>query len=87
MKFNPTALANTFAITTGIFFVLCRVLVGLFPGMMFTIAQSWFHGIALTKFDSSGLTMSAFLTGLISSMVLAWVTGYLFTKVYNLMKS
>lgn len=87
MKFNPITTGNSLAITTGIFFVACRVLVGILPDLMFTIAQSWFHGIALTKFDSSGLTMSAFLTGLISSMVLAWVTGYLFTKVYNLMKS
>ncbi len=87
MKFNPITTGNAFAVTTGIFFVGCRVLVGLLPDLMFTIAQSWFHGIALTRFDSSSLSSSAFVTGLISSAVFSWVTGYIFAKIYNLMKS
>lgn len=87
MKFNPTATGNAFAFTTGVFFVACRVLVGAFPDLMFAIAQSWFHGVALTKFDSGSLSVSAFVIGLVSSMVLTWITGYIFAKVYNLMKS
>ncbi|AKM83534.1 hypothetical protein A2422_01530 [Candidatus Woesebacteria bacterium RIFOXYC1_FULL_31_51] len=87
MKHNPISTANAFAITTGIFYVACRVLVGLFPNLMFTVAQSWFHGVALTKFDTGSLTMSTFLIGLVSSLVFTWVTGYIFAKIYNLMKS
>ncbi|MDO8340398.1 MAG: DUF5676 family membrane protein [Candidatus Woesebacteria bacterium] len=87
MKHNPISTANAFAITTGIFYVACRILVGLFPNLMFTVAQSWFHGVALTKFDTSGLNISTFLMGLVSSFVFAWVAGYIFSKIYNLMKS
>ena len=49
MKHNSIVIANTLAITVGIFYVSCRILVSLFPELMFSVAQSWFHGIELAK--------------------------------------
>ena len=83
MKHTPIAAANAAAATTAILFVGCRILVSLFPDLMFTIAQSWFHGVALTKFDSSNLSMSSLLVGLISSTIAVWVIGYIFAQAYN----
>jgi len=83
MKHNPTATANALATTTGIFYLGCRVLVSLAPDLMFTIAQSWFHGIELTKLGSWNLSMGTFIAGLISLMVFAWVTGYIFATMFN----
>ena len=83
MKNQSYVLPNTLAVTTLIIFVLCRLLVGLFPDIFFTIAESWFHGIALSKLDTWNLTVSSFILGIVSSTITAWVLGYIFTQVYN----
>mgnify|MGYP001589630869 CR=1 FL=1 len=80
---QPNAIPNALAVTTVIIYVLCRVLVGLFPDISFAIAQSWFHGIEISKSGAWNLTMSSFLLGLISSTITAWIVGYIFTKVYR----
>lgn len=77
------AIPNALAVTTAIIFVLCRVLVGLFPDAFFAIAQSWFHGIGFSKLSAENLTMPSLLLGLISSTITAWVVGYIFIKVYK----
>ena len=81
MKHNPTATANTLAITGGIFYIVCRLLVGLFPDLMYAIAQSWFHGISMPKSGSWNLSLESFFIGLVSFTAFAWVTGYIFTIV------
>jgi len=78
------AIPNALAVTTAIIYVLCRVLVGLFPDVSFAIAQSWFHGIELGKLGAWNLTMSSFISGIISSTITAWIVGYIFIKVYRL---
>ena len=87
MKENPMVTANALAATIGIFYVVCRVLVSLFPGFMFSIAQSWVHDIKLTELNSATLSLSSFLLGLVSSVAVAWTTGYLYARIHNLMKS
>ncbi len=75
---------NALAVTTAIIYVLCRVLVGIFPDASFALAQSWFHGIELSKSSAWNLTMQSFVIGLISSTITAWIVGYIFVKVYKL---
>ena len=87
MKTQSYAIPNALAVTTAIIFVLCRVLVGLFPDIFFAVAQSWFHGIELSKLDSWNLTIPSFVLGLISSTTTAWVIGYVFAKVYKWFKT
>jgi predicted cation transporter len=87
MKENPISTANSLALTIGIFYIVCRALVSLFPGLMFSIAQSWFHDIQLTKLDSANLSTSAFLLGLASSVISAWIFGYVYAYIRKLMKS
>lgn len=83
MKHEVTVTANAAAATTAVVFVACRILVGLFPDAFFAIAQSWFHGIALTKLDSWNLTASSFILGLVTATATAWFIGYLFAWTYN----
>lgn len=85
MKGSPTTVANAVAVTTVIVFVACRILVGLFPGLSFAVAQSWFHGITLSQLESWNLTIGSFILGLVSSTITAWVVGYLFAYVYSLL--
>lgn len=83
MKHNPIATANALAATIGIIFVACRVLVGIFPDLMFTVAQSWLHGVELAQKSSWDLSLQSFVLGLISTSVSAWLTGYLFASISN----
>lgn len=83
MKHNVSATANAAAVTVGIFYVICRVLVGLFPGLMFAVAQSLLHGMALTQVGSWNLSVGNFVLGLLTSMASAWVVGYIFATCYN----
>lgn len=83
MKNNPIIVANAVGATTAIVFVVCRIGVGLFPDLSFTLAQSWFHGIELTKPGSWNLTLESFVLGLISATAGAWLVGYLFSSLYN----
>ena len=60
MKHDPMTTANAAATTVAVIYVACRVLIGLFPDLSFTIAQSWFHGIQLTKLGTWDLTLPSF---------------------------
>ncbi len=83
MKHNPNASANALALTGGIFYVACRLLVGIFPDLMYRVAQSWFHGMGIAKSSSWNISLESFFVGLISFTVTAWLTGYLFAWIYN----
>ena len=86
MKTQSYAIPNALAVTTAIVYVVCRLLVGLFPDISFAIAESWFHCIELSKLWNWNLTMSSFILGIISSAITAWIVGYIFIKVYGLLK-
>ena len=83
MKHDPKATANALATTTAGIYVVCRVLIGLFPDLSFTIAQSWLHGVQLTKLDTWSLTMPSFFLGLITATIGAWFVGWCFAHCYN----
>jgi hypothetical protein len=80
---SPMATANAAGATTAIVFVACRLLVGVFPDFMFTVGQSWLHGIQLTQMGTWNVPGSTFILGLVSSTVFAWLVGYLFAVLYN----
>ena len=77
MKTGKMVLANAFALTIGIAYVVCRLLVSLFPELFMQITKSWFHLIDLTRISGAELSLNLFVLGLISSVVSAWLFGYL----------
>ncbi len=83
LSHDPMATGNAAAATTAVVFVACRLLVGVFPGFMFALGQSWLHGVQLTKMSAWNVPSSTFLFGLISSSLFAWVAGYVFALFYN----
>ena len=75
--------ANALGATMAIVFVVCRVLVGIFPALSLAIAQSWFHMIPMERMNAGSLSAPAFVLGLVSATISAWLAGYLFATVYN----
>jgi len=83
MKHNPVALGNALGVVTAGVYVVCRGLVGMFPGMMFGMAQSWFHGMELRRLDLVSWSLGTFVFGLATSVLFAWVIGYFIAVAYN----
>ena len=82
MKHNPLTTANAVAATTAIVYVACRLLVGLFPKISMNVAKSWFHGIDISKIGAWNLSTEAFILGIVSATIGAWLVGYLFARLY-----
>lgn len=84
MKLNEMALANALALATGAVYVFCRLFIALFPDLSLAISQSWFHALDLsTIWDTSITTAGTFVLGLVSTVVLAWASGWVFAWLYN----
>ena len=83
MKHNPMTTANAVGATTAIVYVVCRLLVGLFPAAMMNVARSWFHGIDISKISAWNFSTESFILGIASATIGAWLVGYLFAKLYN----
>lgn len=83
MKHEPNATANAATVTVAIIYVACRVAVALFPDLAMTVAQSWFHGLDISKVSGWNLSLGSFILGLVTSTAGAWLTGYLFAIAYN----
>lgn len=83
MKKDPKATANAAAITIGVLYISCRVLVQAFPELSLNITRSWFHLIDVSK-SVMDLSTESFVLGLVSSVITAWLVGYLFAISYNM---
>jgi len=83
MKHNLMGTANAAAATTAIVYVVCRLLVGLFPGYLMNVAKSWFHGIDISKISAWNLSTESFILGIVSATIFSWLVGYLFANLYN----
>ena len=83
MKHHPVTTANAVAATTAVVYIVCRLLVGLFPEISMNVARSWFHGIDISKISAWNLSTESFILGIVSATIGAWLVGYLFAKLYN----
>ena len=77
------ATANAAAATTAIVYIVCRLLVGLFPDISMNVAKSWFHGIDISKISAWNLSLESFILGIITASITAWLVGYVFATFYN----
>lgn len=83
MKHEPIVTANATAVTVAIVYIVCRIAVALFPDLVMTVAQSWFHGLEISKVSGWNLSLGSFILGLITSTAGAWLLGYIFAATYN----
>ena len=75
--------ANALAGVMGVFYIVCRLLVGIAPDLFRSITQSWFHGYDLSAIPAGSTTFGGFLLGLITAVLAIWVFGYFFAWAYN----
>lgn len=83
MKLNEMAFANAGAALMTAVYLICALSVILFPDLIFSLAQSWFHGLDLSKIRTPGVVAESFVLGLVSAAVLSWLAHYIFAWTYN----
>lgn len=83
---NPLGVGLTFAITTAVLNIACAALVAIAPGQMVAIFQSWWHGLDVTMLANAAppLTLQSVAIGLITITAFAFVVGFLFAVIGNL---
>ncbi len=82
MKLNKKALANASALLVGAVYIVCAVLVAIFPGFFKAVAESWFHGIDLGVIWT-GSPRGNFVLGLVTASGGSWLASWVFAWIYN----
>ncbi|KKQ43414.1 MAG: hypothetical protein US60_C0002G0022 [Microgenomates group bacterium GW2011_GWC1_37_8] len=83
MKHDVDTTAKATGVTVGVIYLVCAFSVILFPGLAMSIAQSWFHGLNLSKISGFSVTPGSFVLGFVTSTAGGWLIGYIFAKAYN----
>lgn len=78
MKNEKIVLANGFALTVAILWVVCSLLIAAFPAFALTVTTWWMHGLTLSAMGTWHLTWGTVLLGGITLVVAAWLSAYLF---------
>ncbi len=76
MKKEEIVLANAFAVTVTILWVVCSLIIAVFPAFSLTVTTWWMHGLAPSATETWHLTWSNFLLGGVTLVVSAWLGGY-----------
>lgn len=76
MKLNTMKLANTFALSMAILWILCSAFIWLLPDFSWTITSWWMHGMDLSAMGNWHLTFDNLLFGGIAAVISAWITGW-----------
>ena len=79
---HPTGFA--LGLTSCVLYTACAAAVKLWPAQTVGFFNSWFHGVDLMRiFDPTKLTWSMFFKGLVSVLVVAYLSGVLYGWLYN----
>lgn len=78
MKLTKDLLANSFALSTAILWILCSAFVWLFPDFSLMAAKWMVHGLEIENLRMFDFSWSNFILGGITLTVSLWITGYVF---------
>jgi len=81
---NTKAVALSFTITVALFYLLCAFFANILPQGFLAFFNTWLHGIDLSIVASKKIfTLGEFLFGLVSISAVSWITGAVFSVLYN----
>ncbi len=83
-KLKPKVVSMSLAATAGILYIACALLFALAPQAMLGLFGKMFHGVDITLIKASyPIALGDTITGLVVTVVLWAVIGWLFAVVYN----
>lgn len=84
MALSKYKFASASGLTMGIVYVVCRIFVAFSPSAALKLLGWWIHTLNLEQLitapDSS---VSAFIGGLLSAVVLSYIVAWIFAAIYN----
>lgn len=63
--------------------LFCLLLVGLFPDVSRTVAQSWMHRANLAAIWNPTITVNSVILGAVSVFIAAYIAAWLFVIIYK----
>lgn len=82
-KLDVRRVAYTTALVAGIFSIVCLTIIAIF-GTFGTMFMGYiFHGLDVSKIAVTSISWSGAIIGVIESMLLALIGGWLFARIYN----
>lgn len=77
------AFANSLALTGGVIWVIFSIIIWLFPSLALYLFKVNFMGLEGIDFTGFNLDLTTFLGGLILTVIVAWIFGYIWAALYN----
>lgn len=85
-KLNAKKVALALAVTAAVLYIACVLIIALFGQAGVSLFAKMFHGIDIMKIATISVSFVDAAIGLVWLVVLAYLTGLLFAKVYNQVK-
>ncbi|MBI2653702.1 hypothetical protein HYX02_02715 [Candidatus Woesearchaeota archaeon] len=83
-KLNPNKVALSLGITAVVLYIICLILVTIFPlQMMAPFVNNLIHSVDFTGMMTKNITLNGSIVGIVAWFIIAAVTGYIFAFVYN----
>lgn len=82
MPLNPKKVALALTQTAGIVYIVCAALVAVAPKIAWQLA-GWLSHVTNLEILGRNLTFGGFLIGLAQVLIYAYLSGWLFAKMYN----
>ena len=85
-KLNPKRTGYALAIVSGIVSIVCLLLIVIAKEFTINLFGAIFHGIDLSKIAADNITVSSVISGFVEVVVIGFILGWLFVKIYNKLK-
>ena len=84
MEINRVKFASAGSLTMGIIYIVCRIFVSIAPSAVSKLLSLWIHMFNIEQLTiSPNFTISAFVSGLLSAMILSYIAVWIFAAIYN----
>jgi len=85
-KLNEKKVSFSMAGTAGIAYIICALLIAISPTGTVKVFGALFHGIDISKIARGSMPFMSTIIGLIEIIALSLIVGYIFAKIYNMIK-
>lgn len=82
---KPTVLANAVTTVWMVAYILCALIVVLFPDLSFSITQTWFHFINVGSVHAiaTSISIGSIIIGVLTLGATVWILTYCSAALYN----
>lgn len=82
-KLDAKTVANSLALVTAIFYLVCILLLWVSPSTGITYFNYLAHGVDMSTIMKTNLSFALGIGSIIVGAITAWIAGYLFAVIHN----